>query len=111
MASDGAPGVRVAVPRARLEALCAGHFPGDPIVPGAYVAGLLAEVSARVLALDATPAVLAEVERCTFLAPLRPVDDAVLVAAPPEHTAAGFAVSAEVQVGGRCVARGRFRFA
>ena len=111
MASEGAHAVRAAVPRAQLEALCAGHFPGDPIVPGAYVVGLLAEVSARALGADPSPPVLTEVERCTFLAPLRPVDDAVLVASSPERTADGCAVSAEVQVGGRCVARGRFRFA
>jgi len=111
MASDGPREVRTAVPRAQLEALCAGHFPDDPIVPGAYVVGLLAEVSARALATDAAPRVLVEVERCTFLAPLRPVDDAVLIAAAPAPAPGDVTVGAEVQVGGRCVARGRFRFA
>jgi 3-hydroxymyristoyl/3-hydroxydecanoyl-(acyl carrier protein) dehydratase len=99
------------VPRSHLEGLCAGHFPGDPIVPGAYVAGLLADLAATTLARSGAASRLQEVERCTFLAPLRPADDVVLVASPPEPLADGVAVTAEVRVGGRCVARGRFRFA
>jgi 3-hydroxymyristoyl/3-hydroxydecanoyl-(acyl carrier protein) dehydratase len=98
------------VPRARLEELCAGHFPGDPIVPGAYIAGLLAEVSARALDDGAGRPTLAEVERCTFLAPLRPDGDATLIASAPEPGADGTVVGAEVRMGEHCMARGRFRF-
>jgi 3-hydroxymyristoyl/3-hydroxydecanoyl-(acyl carrier protein) dehydratase len=90
--------------------MCAGHFPGDPIVPGAYIAGLLADVSALAAASGAEQPVLAEVERCTFLAPLRPDGDALLVASPPERGPRGTIVAAEVRLGDRCVARGRFRF-
>jgi 3-hydroxymyristoyl/3-hydroxydecanoyl-(acyl carrier protein) dehydratase len=111
MENDAEGGARTVVPRAQLEALCAGHFPGDPIVPGAYVAGLLADVSALAAAAGAARPVLAEVERCTFLAPLRPAGDALLVASPPARGAGGTTVAAEVRMGDRCVARGRFRFA
>ena len=80
-------------------------------MPGAYVAGLLAELGADTLARNGLPHALQEVERCTFFAPLRPADDVVLVAGPAEPLAGGVAVTAEVQVGGRCAARGRFRYA
>ena len=104
-----APGVaRSIVPRSRLDALCAGHFPDDPIVPGAHIAGLLAEVAA----LAASPgARLVEIERCTFLAPLRPSDDVMLVATRATPSSDGTVVDAEVQAAGECVARGRVRFA
>jgi 3-hydroxymyristoyl/3-hydroxydecanoyl-(acyl carrier protein) dehydratase len=111
MASDDGGGATTVVPRTRLEALCAGHFPGDPIVPGAYVAGLLADVSARALGGGAGRPALVEVERCTFLAPLRPDGDATLIASPPERGPSGIVVVAEVHMGEQCVARGRFRFA
>ena len=103
------PGVaRSIVPRRRLEALCAGHFPDDPIVPGAHIAGLLAEVAA----LAASPgARLAEIERCTFLAPLRPGDDVMLIATRAAAEPQGTVVEASVQVAGECVARARVRFA
>lgn len=110
MPSDTGDGATAVVARARLEALCAGHFPGDPIVPGAYIAGLLAEVSAQALGHREDRPALAEVERCTFLAPLRPDGDATLVAFPPERGPSGMVVVAEVRVRGECVARGRFRF-
>ena len=104
-------GARLAVPRLQLERLCAGHFPGDPLVPGAYIAGMLADFAATTLAGTGSVYTLHEVERCVFLAPLRPADDVALLTAPPEVLADGVAIAAEVQVGGRCVARGRFRFA
>lgn len=111
MASDADGGARAVVPQPRLLALCAGHFPGDPIVPGAYVAGLLADVSARALGASSPARRLIEVERCTFLAPLRPVGDAVATATPPEPADGGMSVTAEIHQDGVCVARGRFRFA
>lgn len=108
MPTDG-PGVaRSTVPRPRLEALCAGHFPDEPIVPGAYIAGLLAEVAARAAGPGAR---LAEIERCTFLAPLRPGDDVMLIATAATAEPHGTVVETEVQVAGQCVARARVRFA
>src|SRR5262245_13965837 len=110
MPSDGGGAVAI-VSRADLEALCAGHFPGDPIVPGAYIAGLLAEVSGQVFGDEGgNHPVLAEVERCTFLAPLRPDGDATVIASAPQRDSDGRVVAAEVHMNGRCVARGRFRF-
>jgi 3-hydroxymyristoyl/3-hydroxydecanoyl-(acyl carrier protein) dehydratase len=100
-----------AVPRARLDVLCAGHFPGDPIVPGAYVAGLMADAAAAMLAERGEARPLRAVERCTFAAPLRPADDVVLVAGSPEPVDGGVVVAVEATSGGRAVARGRFRFA
>jgi 3-hydroxymyristoyl/3-hydroxydecanoyl-(acyl carrier protein) dehydratase len=108
MPTDAPGAARSMVPRSRLEALCAGHFPDDPVVPGAYVAGLLAEVAA----LAAGPgARLVEIERCTFLAPLRPGDDVLLVATRATPPSTGAVVDAEVRAAGECMARGRVRFA
>ena len=109
MPSETGGGATRVVPRARLEELCAGHFPGNPIVPGAYVAGLLAEVSACAFS-DGAGVTLAEVERCTFLSPLRPDGDATVIASAPQPGPAGSIVVAEVRLADRCVARGRFRF-
>jgi 3-hydroxymyristoyl/3-hydroxydecanoyl-(acyl carrier protein) dehydratase len=103
-----APGVaRSIVPRPRLEALCAGHFPDDPIVPGAHIAGLLAEVAALAVGPGAR---LAEIERCTFLAPLRPSDDVMLMATRITRAPGSTVVEAEAQAAGECVARARVRF-
>jgi 3-hydroxymyristoyl/3-hydroxydecanoyl-(acyl carrier protein) dehydratase len=107
MPTDAPSVARSIVPRPRLEALCAGHFPDDPIVPGAHIAGLLAEVAA----LAARPgARLAEIERCTFLAPLRPGEDVMLIATRASVEPHGTVVEAEVQAAGDCVARARVRF-
>jgi hypothetical protein len=37
---------RGVVCRAHARRLCEGHFPGEPIVPGAQLAGLMAELAA-----------------------------------------------------------------
>jgi 3-hydroxymyristoyl/3-hydroxydecanoyl-(acyl carrier protein) dehydratase len=102
--------VRARLPRAFLETLCAGHFPGDPIVPGAYVAGVMAEAGALIPAVREARLVIAHVERCTFLAPLRPADDVVVDAAIAAGSPAG-TVDAEILAGPACVARGRLRYA
>jgi 3-hydroxymyristoyl/3-hydroxydecanoyl-(acyl carrier protein) dehydratase len=103
----GRDGARARLSRAALERLCAGHFPGDPIVPGAYVAGVMADLGGMV----ATGRVLSQVERCAFLAPVRPADGLVVVASAPERDAEDLVVGVEVLDGERCLARGRFRFA
>ena len=41
---------RGVVRRAHARRLCDGHFPGEPIVPGAYLAGLMAELAAALVA-------------------------------------------------------------
>src|SRR5262249_44646572 len=61
---------RATVRPAYALALCDGHFPGDPLVPGSSLAALMAELGARLLAAEA-PA-LAEIVRCVFPVPVRP---------------------------------------
>ncbi|HWP66737.1 MAG TPA: hypothetical protein VNO26_12565 [Candidatus Limnocylindria bacterium] len=107
MPTDPHGGARAVVSRERLHALCAGHFPDDPIVPGAYVAGLLAEVGALAAGRGAR---LVGIERCTFLEPLRPTEDAVVTAARGTPGPDGLGVACEVSVRGRPVARGLLRF-
>ncbi len=51
-----------------LRPLCAGHFPGDPIVPGAHILGLIVDVARS---LGPRQGALA-IESCGFRAPLRP---------------------------------------
>lgn len=46
-------------------ALCAGHFPDEPLIPGAYLMGLAVDLARRMGAV-------AGVEHATFRAPLRP---------------------------------------
>lgn len=104
-------GGRATLAGAHLKALCAGHFPGNPIVPGAYVAGLMAELGARLLASSGERPRLVEVERCAFLAPLHPEAEVVMTATAPRGRDGGLCVDTEVYADGRCVARGRFRFA
>jgi 3-hydroxymyristoyl/3-hydroxydecanoyl-(acyl carrier protein) dehydratase len=103
--------VHARLPRAYLTTLCEGHFPHDPIVPGAYVAGLMAELAALLPAIRDAKRTLAAVERCTFLAPLRPADDVVVAATTPAGSTEGITIDADVHAGTVCVARGRLRFA
>jgi 3-hydroxymyristoyl/3-hydroxydecanoyl-(acyl carrier protein) dehydratase len=89
--------VRAVVRPAHAAALCAGHFPGDPLVPGAYLLGLMADAGAHVGGRGAP----VRVERCTFLAPVRPAPPLVVVARRLD----GGRVGAEVQSGGATAAR------
>ena len=84
-------------------ALCAGHFPGDPLVPGAYLAALMADVAGALMA----PAALAEVERCLFLHPVGPEAEIVVSARPLGDGR----VRAEVRAAGAPAARAVLRFA
>ena len=97
---------RAVVERMHAERLCEGHFPGDPLIPGALLAGLMADVGARLLAgQHAVPPVLAEIVQCAFLAPVRPSDTIVV-----EARAAALEVEAEVLTGGTRAAHAILRF-
>jgi len=102
-ATVGAGEARAVVAREHAVALCAGHFPGEPLVPGASLAALAAELAAKVVA----PAVLAEIERCLFLRPVTPAEEIVVTACALSRTR----VRAEIHAGGRPAVRARFRFA
>ena len=98
--ADAARGI---VRPAHARRLCEGHFPGQPIVPGAYLAGLMAELAATLSLPAAAPVAL---ERCVFLAPLGPDDEIVVTArrSGPDR------VDAEVHRHGACAARATLRF-
>ena len=100
MVADGR--ARGRVRQAHATALCAGHFPGDPFLPGAYLAGLMAEVAARLL--GGRP--LGRIARCAFRRRVAPDGDIVVVA----RRAARGRVEAEVHAGGACAARATFVF-
>ena len=87
--------------------LCKGHFPADPILPGAYLAGLMADLGARLLAAARRQqADLAALERCVFLARAEP-DSEIVVRA---RLTTDFRVEAEVCAGGACAARAVLRY-
>jgi 3-hydroxymyristoyl/3-hydroxydecanoyl-(acyl carrier protein) dehydratase len=97
---------RARVHRTHAERLCAGHFPGDPVVPGSSLAGLMAEVASCLVAERGERMGLVEVVRCVFLHPVRP-DDAITVSARVRD---GTCVDAQVDAGGRRTAGATFRF-
>ena len=90
----------------RIRRLCEGHFPGDPIVPGAHLVGLMADIAGEALAPRSARRELAEVERASFLARVTPAD-VVLVTARREGATR---VRAEIHTGEACAARATFRF-
>lgn len=102
----GGDTARAVVRPAHAAALCAGHFPGNPLVPGAYLVGLMAAAGARLLGGGTSPPVLAEIERCAFLVPTRPDREIVIVA----RRATPARVEVEVQAGGVPTARATLRF-
>jgi 3-hydroxymyristoyl/3-hydroxydecanoyl-(acyl carrier protein) dehydratase len=83
-------------------ALCEGHFPGDPIVPGAYLAGLMAEVAATL-----ARGRLAALERCAFVRRVVPDAPIVVIA----RAAGSGLIDAEVRTGDATAARATLRFA
>jgi len=87
----------------RAAELCRGHFPGNPIVPGALLVGVMAELASR-LAAGADRAPLAIV-RATFLRSVHP-DGVTTLAA----TRDGERITVEVRAAGAVAARATFRF-
>lgn len=84
------------------ERLCAGHFPGDPLVPGASLARLMAALASRLVGGGEPRALV----RCAFHARVTPAQR-ILVSA---RRTADAEVDAEVRVAGRRAARATFRF-
>jgi 3-hydroxymyristoyl/3-hydroxydecanoyl-(acyl carrier protein) dehydratase len=91
---------RAVVRREHAEALAAGHFPGDPFLPGAYLAELMAALAERI----AAPARVRGIVRCAFARRVRPDADIVVTA-----RAAGTRVEARVEAGGEPAARATLR--
>ena len=109
------------VRRAHAERLCDGHFPGDPIVSGAYLAGLMAEVAAALVARPPSlpqaasgatdPARLLEIEDCVFVRRVIPQEPIAIVALLVSAAVDEQRVDVEVQTHDGCAARARLRFA
>ncbi|HEV7735345.1 MAG TPA: hypothetical protein VGR62_24445 [Candidatus Binatia bacterium] len=93
---------RSVVQPAHAAALCAGHFPGDPLLPGSALLGLMAELAATLV--DGAPLIV--VERCTFRTRVRP-DARIVVRArrdPRGH------IATSIRVDGTPAARAALRF-
>ncbi len=88
--------------REHAVALAAGHFPGDPFLPGAYVVELMAALAERI----AAPARVRAIVRCAFARPVRPDTEIVVTA-----RAAGGVVEARVEAGGEHAAHATLRLA
>jgi len=86
----------------RAAAACAGHFPGDPIVPGAALVALMAELAGTLC----DGAELAAIEACTFRRRVHP-DAAIVVAA--ERIDATH-VETRIEADGALAAAGRLRY-
>jgi len=91
---------RGVVRREHAIALAAGHFPGDPFLPGAYLVELMAALAERV----AAPAHLRAIVRCAFARRVRPDTEIVVTA-----RAAGVLVEAQLEAGGEPAARATLR--
>jgi 3-hydroxymyristoyl/3-hydroxydecanoyl-(acyl carrier protein) dehydratase len=94
---------RATLPVARAVELCQGHFPGAPILPGATLVGLMAEVAAAVAGRPGRAP--AEVVRAVFLHGVAPSAPVTFMARPD-----GDRIVAEVRAAGATVARAAFRF-
>jgi 3-hydroxymyristoyl/3-hydroxydecanoyl-(acyl carrier protein) dehydratase len=90
------------VRREHAVALAAGHFPGDPFLPGAYLVELMAALAERV----AAPARVRAIARCAFSRRVRPDTEIVVTA-----RATGGLVEARLEAGGEPAARATLRLA
>jgi 3-hydroxymyristoyl/3-hydroxydecanoyl-(acyl carrier protein) dehydratase len=93
---------RGVVRREHALALAAGHFPGDPFLPGAFVVELMAVLAERVTA----PARVRAIVRCAFARRVRPDTEIVVTA-----RAAGVLVEARIEAGGEAAAHATLRVA
>jgi 3-hydroxymyristoyl/3-hydroxydecanoyl-(acyl carrier protein) dehydratase len=96
---DGA--ARATLRPAYATRLCAGHFPGAPLVPGSGLVGAMAEVATRLAGGGA----LVEIERCVFRSRVRP--DAMIVI--DARRAGGDRVEVRAHAGDRLAARAWLR--
>ena len=101
VAVEGETG-RGVVRREHALALAAGHFPGDPFLPGAYLVELMAALAERV----AAPARVRAIVRCTFARRVRPDTEIVVTA-----RASGIRVEARLEAGGEPAAHATLRLA
>ena len=104
------------VKRPHAEQLCDGHFPDTPLLPGASVVGLMADLAGMLLAKRGAPSRLTAVVSATFLVPILPAADLDLQArldTPPDTAAAPdeTIVSVVARTDGRLAARATLRFA
>jgi 3-hydroxymyristoyl/3-hydroxydecanoyl-(acyl carrier protein) dehydratase len=90
------------VRREHAAALAAGHFPGDPFLPGAFVVELMATLAERV----AAPARVRGIVRCAFARRVRPDTEIVVTA-----RAAGDLVEARIEAAGEPAAHATLRVA
>jgi 3-hydroxymyristoyl/3-hydroxydecanoyl-(acyl carrier protein) dehydratase len=103
-------GARATLRRAHARELCNGHFPDEPLLPGAYVLGLMADLAGALLAERGIAGRLAEVVQSSFLLPLRPHAD-VELHARVENESGAATVTVEAHTRGRPAARATLRFA
>jgi len=97
IAGDTGRGV---VRRELAVSLTAGHFPGDPFLPGAYLVELMAALAERV----AAPGRVCAIVRCAFARRVRPDTEIVVTA-----RAAGTLVEARLEAGGEPAAHATLR--
>jgi 3-hydroxymyristoyl/3-hydroxydecanoyl-(acyl carrier protein) dehydratase len=109
LAHDGET-ARAVVDPAHARALCAGHFPDDPLLPGAYLVELMAEVGGLLFGEQAVAPPPVELVRCTFAARITPDDRIAIVARRTAGGEDGF-LEAEVHVRGVRAAHAVLRFA
>ena len=100
---DGAT-ARARVERVHAVALCRGHFPGEPIVPGAMLVGVMAELASVLVGDAGRPPT--SVVRAVFVRRVVP-DETITVSA----TRNGARVDVELQTDGDRAARAVFAFA
>jgi 3-hydroxymyristoyl/3-hydroxydecanoyl-(acyl carrier protein) dehydratase len=99
---DG-PTARARLRSAHAAELCRGHFPGEPLVPGALLVGVMAELAGLLVGAPESSPI--EVVRAVFVRRISP-DDAIALAA----TRAGDRIEVDVDANAVRAARGVFRF-
>jgi 3-hydroxymyristoyl/3-hydroxydecanoyl-(acyl carrier protein) dehydratase len=82
----------------------AGHFPGNPIVPGAYLIALVERKANDWLRAEGTGKCVDGVSAVKFMRPLRPDEECEIAFAPPAADSLRF----RLQVGGAPCANGTF---